>query len=81
MKDTGLKDRKGKTIYEESVIGLRTLDSKKYYDKVKPRHNEERKIYEFDSLMRKSIFEPDKYDYYYCIDDLCGFGSTFEVIK
>ena len=29
MKDTGLKDLKGNTIYEESLIGLRTLDSKK----------------------------------------------------
>ena len=32
MKDTGLKDLKNNIIYEESIIGLRMLNSKEYYE-------------------------------------------------
>ena len=79
MKDTGLKDLKGNTIYEESIIGLRMLYSKDYYDKVTPRYNDKRQSYEFVSS-HDSLFHAGEKDYYYSIRELYGCGSTFEVI-
>jgi hypothetical protein len=76
-----LNDKKGQPIFENSVIGLRLLDSSVYTDKVRPQYNLENHCYEFISIINKSTFKPNEYNKYLCIDDLYGWGSTFEVIE